>query len=89
MAAAASGQDITLTTALYNRGDDPAWAAPSFDDAHWQEVSLTDYVTRQAGFFEYGYAWYRMKVVIPSSLKASAPYKDAIVLSVKGIDDSD
>lgn len=45
-------------------GDNLQWANPSFNDADWQTQQLAKSFTRDSS-----YAWYRIKIVIPSSLK--------------------
>ena len=52
-------------------GDNPAWAAPGFDDSHWQQLS-TDKAWDQQGHGSYdGFAWYRRSLVIPPSLSST------------------
>lgn len=56
------GQRITLgPNWLFAPGDNPAWAAPGFDDSGWttvsQEKQLFDY-----GFHDMHYGWYRVHV---------------------------
>ncbi len=52
-------------------GDNPAWAAPGFDDSHWQQLS-TDKAWDQQGHGSYdGFAWYRRSIVIPPSLSST------------------
>ncbi|HEY0796500.1 MAG TPA: SpoIIE family protein phosphatase [Acidisarcina sp.] len=45
-------------------GDDPAWAAPSFDDSHWrlQPVDQKTAVDRRY----IGFIWYRMHILLPA-----------------------
>ncbi len=45
-------------------GDNLQWANPSFNDADWQTQQLAKSFTRDSS-----YAWYRIKIIIPSSLK--------------------
>ena len=61
------------TTVLPNEwkfklGDNMAWAAPSFNDADWgyKPVS-TSWGTKEVK--SNVYAWYRTKILIPSSMK--------------------
>jgi hypothetical protein len=64
----------------FHTGDDPAWAAPDFDDSAWETVDLTPAAGAfdpNAGLPEYvpgwtakghpgywGYAWYRIRVQV-------------------------
>ena len=79
-------QELSFDKGLFQKGDNPAWSAPAFDDSAWQEVSfkqswedLVDYAN--------GYGWYRIHVVIPSSLRKGTV--EAVMLSLGAIDDSD
>ena len=85
----ASAQTISVEDALFKQGDDLAWKAPSLDDAGWNHLKVSDYWDHQGYFFENGYAWYRIKVVIPSSLRKASAYKDAVVISMTAVDDSE
>src|SRR5947208_2913468 len=49
----------------FQRGDDPAWTAPAFDDSGWAVVSTTKPLAQQGiGDFS-GWGWYRIRVHIP------------------------
>ena len=79
-------QELAIDRGRFLKGDDPAWSAFTFDDSSWQVVpfdksweDLVDYAN--------GYGWYRLHVVIPSSLKKGVV--DAIMLDLGAIDDSD
>ena len=51
----------------FHTGDDPAWAAPDFDDSHWSLLHgdrLWNAAPEYAGYS--GLAWYRFKVKIPA-----------------------
>jgi len=59
-------------------GDNLEYAAPGFDDSRWQAIRVDESWDPQ-GFEKLdGFAWYRIKVVIPSSLKAAAHLKDGL-----------
>ncbi len=48
----------------FHTGDNSAWAAPSFDDASWQQIGA-DNTWGAQGFPSYtGYAWYRYHLAI-------------------------
>src|ERR1700752_1538103 len=56
-------------------GDDPAWALPDFDDSQWA-LHRIDQDWASAGRKGYsGYAWYRMRVILP---KGNEPLAIAI-----------
>ena len=83
----AFGQEVTVSDARFCKGDDPAFSAPGFDDATWPVLSLEKDWTKQGIANAYGYGWYRIHVVIPSSLKKGAA--DKVVLDLGPIDDND
>ena len=82
-----SAQEVSIEHGRFRKGDDPAWNAYAYDDSAWQDVSLTqsweDLGLEQVN----GIGWYRLHVVIPSSLKKGVV--DAIMLDLGAIDDSD
>src|SRR5215472_5416462 len=59
-------------------GDDPAYAQPGFDDSHWTLHRIDkDWASEgRNGYGGHGgYAWYRMRVILP---KGSEPLTLAI-----------
>ncbi len=51
----------------FHTGDDPAWAAPNFDDSHWSLLRLDKSWPAQ-GYKDYsGFAWYRIKLKLPAT----------------------
>jgi LytTr DNA-binding domain./Glycosyl hydrolases family 2, sugar binding domain. len=82
-----SAQDVTVDGGRFRKGDDPAWSAFAYDDGAWQEVTFSqsweDLGLEQVN----GIGWYRLHVVIPSSLKKGVV--EAIMLDLGAIDDSD
>ena len=80
-------QELSQDTALFHQGDDPAWSAFAYNDNAWQKVSFDqsweDLNVKPVN----GYGWYRLHVVIPSSLKKGIV--EAIMLELGAIDDSD
>ena len=82
-----SAQVISVDEALFRKGDDPAWSAFSYEDNAWQAVSF-DRPWEELGLDQVnGKGWYRLHVVIPSSLKKGKV--SAILLDLGAIDDSD
>lgn len=69
-------------------GDDRSWADPSLNDADWGSkllgTSLKDTSAR-----ENIYAWFRIKIVIPASMKPLAERGQGILLQLGKIDDID
>lgn len=71
------------------KGDNLAYAQPGFDDSGWKNIR-TDRIWEASGYGKYdGYAWYRLKVLIPSSLKKSAFLQDSLRIYLGKIDDFD
>jgi len=70
-------------------GDNLEWANLSFNDSDWDikelGTSLKDYSPSKENI----YAWVRIKVVIPSTMKALAEKGDGIQLQLGKIDDID
>jgi len=79
-------QELTIEGGRFQKGDDPAWSAPAFDDSAWREVSFNQSWEELVDYAN-GYGWYRIHVVIPSSLKKGVV--EAIMLDLGAIDDSD
>ena len=82
-----SAQELTVNEARFCKGDDPVWSAFAYDDHAWQKVSF-DQPWEELGLDQVnGLGWYRLHVVIPSSLKKGKV--SAILLDLGAIDDSD
>ncbi len=73
----------------FKAGDDLTWAKPEVDDSKWKSISIAQSWETQ-GYENYdGFGWYRIRVVIPSSLKESAFLKDSLQLILGKVDDDD
>ena len=82
-----SAREVSVGSGRFHPGDDPAWSAYAFDDSAWREVSF-DTPWEELGLERVnGYGWYRIHVVIPSSLKKGVV--EAVMLDLGAIDDSD
>ena len=82
-----SAQELTVNEARFCKGDDPVWSAFVYDDHAWLKVSF-DQPWEGLGLDQVnGLGWYRLHVVIPSSLKKGKV--SAILLDLGAIDDSD
>jgi hypothetical protein len=70
-------------------GDNMAWSAPSFDDSKWASI-LPSKNWEDQGFAKLdGFAWYRIKFILPSSLKEEGFIKDSLQFVLGRIDDCD
>lgn len=75
----------------FHQGDDPAWAAPDYDDSQWRAIKVGK-PWEQQGMEGYdGYGWYRLRFRVPSALKDDTDFKayKALRVSLGMIDDVD
>lgn len=73
----------------FRTGDNTAFSNPDFDDKAWKTIKVDNFWETQ-GYPGYdGFAWYRCRVVFPSSLKRNNDLLKAIRLSLGRIDDAD
>ena len=86
----ASGQVMELKDNWkFTIGDNLKWAEKDFDDSSWK-AAIIGKAWEEQGYKGYdGYAWYRLKVVIPSSLKERSILKDLIKFDLACIDNFD
>ena len=75
---------VSVKEGRFRKGDNPAWSQAGFNDSDWQVLSLEKDWTLQGIQNPYGYAWYRIHLVIPSSLKQGST--DRIVLDLGPIE---
>jgi hypothetical protein len=83
-------QGVTVLDAPWRLhfGDDPAYAQPGFDDSHWT-LHRIDRDWASAGRKGYsGYAWYRMRVILPKGNEPLAiaiyPPANAVEVDIDG-----
>ena len=89
IATAAMPERIELPMARFATGDDAARAQPGFDDSSWKQLSTISNYEKQ-GFAGYdGWAWYRIHVMIPSSLKSTVHWRHRLRIYLSSIDDVD
>ena len=70
-------------------GDNPSFASPNCDDSQWKNIAV-DKIWEASGYDPYdGYAWYRIKIVIPTSLKNEAGLKDSLLIYLGKINNFD
>jgi hypothetical protein len=48
----------------FHLGDDPAWANPTFDDSHWEQIDVGKPWGDQGHWAYTGHAWYRRHIEI-------------------------
>lgn len=82
-------QDLLEAKWKFTTGDDKQYSSDLFDDSGWKEISPTMSWEKQ-GFADYdGFAWYRVTVTIPGSMKGDAMKQGGLVLCLGKIDDVD
>lgn len=70
-------------------GDNPEYAKPGFDDTNWKSAKI-GVLWERDGYPGYnGIAYYRLKVVIPSTLQKSNNSFKGLILLLGKIDDAD
>lgn len=86
---AQNGNYISLKTAKFITGDQPAWKDKAFDDSSWKTIKVGS-VWQEQGYADYhGFAWYRIHVTIPSSLKNNASWGDSLRVYLAHVNDAD
>jgi alpha-galactosidase len=86
--AIASAQDIPLNKGWkFSTGDSPEWSDPGFNDQSWQNINIAKPWEEQGHEKYDGFGWYRTHVVIPSSFKEKAFFKDSVRLQMGYGDD--
>ena len=73
----------------FQTGDNAEFAQPGFDDSKWKTIPV-GVGWEAAGYDSYdGIAWYRAKVVIPSSFRSKNSVSNALKIALGKIDDFD
>src|SRR5579862_6286649 len=73
----------------FKTGDSAVWSSPAFDDASWSPIEVGKSWESQ-GYDNYdGFAWYRLHVIIPSSIKEKSFLKEKLRFDLGKIDDGD
>ncbi|TWJ01563.1 putative Ig domain-containing protein [Mucilaginibacter frigoritolerans] len=86
----AAAQGISINEGWkFKTGDSTQWATPNYNDQHWKSIDVTHNWEIQ-GYPDYdGFGWYRLHVVIPSTLKEKSYLKDSIRINLGVVDDND
>ena len=73
----------------FHSGDDLSWAGATFDDTRWELINPNE-IWEQQGYKNLdGFAWYRIRVLIPHKLSEKAFIKDSLQIKLGKIDDYD
>jgi hypothetical protein len=83
-------QDISIQNGWkFKTGDDLNWSKPAYDDAGWASIEIGKSWENQ-GYDRYdGFAWYRLHVFIPYSIRDKSYLKEKLVFELGKIDDGD
>jgi alpha-galactosidase len=73
----------------FKPGDDLSWAAPETDDASWATIMPSKPWEDQGYEKLDGYAWYRIKFNMPSSIRDNGFVRDSLQIRLGKIDDCD
>lgn len=88
-AATVAAQSIVPAEWKFLTGDKPEYIDSAKNEYWWKDISPLTVWERQ-GFPGYdGFAWYRVKVVVPASMKKNAEKYDGLMLNLGKIDDAD
>ncbi len=83
-------ETVSLETGWkFKTGDDLSWASPEFNDSQWDTINPDKHWEEQGYNLVDGFAWYRIKMIIPSSLINQAFIKDSLQFLLGRIDDCD
>src|SRR6186713_1647769 len=89
-ALSARTQDLSIAEGWkFHLGDSTIWAGKIFNDSAWKPIR-TGAPWETQGYRGYdGFAWYRLHVIIPSSIRDKAFLKEKLRLDLGKIDDGD
>ena len=80
---------IELSNWKFSIGDNLGWASPEYNDSAWKPIKVGSTWQQQGYESADGYAWYRIKFSLPSSLKNSAFIKDVLLFALGNIEERD
>ncbi|MHB1921440.1 MAG: putative Ig domain-containing protein [Chitinophagaceae bacterium] len=73
----------------FHTGDDPRYDSPQYNDSGWKSMEVGHYWEEEGHPGYDGFAWYRLHVIIPSSLKTESYLKAGFNIELGKIDDGD
>ena len=85
----ANAQNVSVSKARFQKGDDASWAKPELNDASWGEIDMTKNWDKQGYVINNGFGWYRIHVNIPSSLLKGADQQKVVIFNMPKADDAD
>jgi len=69
--------------------DNQQYALPDYDASHWRNIKINRSWEKQGVKGHDGFAWYRINIVIPSSIKNDSSLHDSLIINLGKIDDFD
>jgi len=85
----AEAQNVSVSKARFQKGDDMSWAKPETNDAAWREIDMTQNWDDQGYAINHAYGWYRVHLTIPSSLLKGAEQEKFVIFDLPKADDTD
>ena len=85
----ATAQDVSVSKARFQKGDDMSWAKPETNDTNWKTIDMTQNWDDQGYAINYAYGWYRVHLTIPSSLLKGANQEKFVIFDLPKADDTD
>ena len=82
-------QNVSVSKARFQKGDDLSWAKPETNDAAWGEIDMTKNWDDQGYAINNAYGWYRVHLNIPSSLLKGAKQEKFVIFDLPKADDTD
>ena len=89
MSLCAEAQNVSVSKARFQKGDDMNWAKPEYNDASWSEMDMTKNWDEQGQVINNAYGWYRVHLTIPSSLLKGADQQKLVIFELPKADDTD
>ncbi len=87
---AQNSQTVNFTEGWkFKTGDSAEYSLPGLNDSDWEKIKIDRNWEDQSHDNYDGFAWYRIKILIPSTLKEGAFLKDSIKIFLGKIDDYD
>ncbi|MDF2432196.1 MAG: alpha-galactosidase [Mucilaginibacter sp.] len=85
-----AAQEISIDKGWrFSTGDSSQWASTSYNDQNWKPIDVTR-IWEVQGYPNYdGFGWYRLHVIILSSIKEKSYLKDSLKIDLGIIDDND
>ena len=83
-------QDLAIRDGWkFRTGDQREWSSPTYNDSSWTPIRIGANWETQ-GYPDYdGFGWYRLRLIIPSSIKEHAFLKEKLRFDLGKIDDGD